>query len=379
MRVLVNAVSGRRGGIFTYTRNLHAAFVNAGVDATIGLPYAGPGEEAGTSFEVNVDGFSPIRRLAWEQTVWRRIVHKRAPTVLFSSANFALLQSPVPQLLLMREGGLFNPVYLRHIMPTLGNKLRMENILRRQMMLRSIRAASAVMFPSETLFDWVRAYCPEIESRGVVNSYGIDLTRFTPQQPEPPQADGPLRLLYVSVYYPHKDPLTLLESVRSIRAMGIEATAHITMAESEFSPWPQGPGIYAQLSAAEQQGLLKLGPIQHEALNDTYHGNDIFIFPSMSETFGFPLVEAMASGLPVIASDTLTNREICGPAALYYPPFDAEALTARILQLRARPELYRQLSEDGVKRAHTRFNLNDHFSRLLGILQRISDMRGAAA
>ena len=102
-----------------------------------------------------------------------------------------------------------------------------------------------------------------------------------------------------------------------------------------------------------------------------YQTYDIFVFPSVSETFGFPLVEAMASGLPVIASDTLTNREICGPTALYYPPFDAEALAQRIQELRARPDLYRWLSEKGVERARLRFNLADHFDRLVTILERL--------
>src|SRR5512146_1422846 len=98
-------------------------------------------------------------------------------------------------------------------MPELGIGLRIENILRRQMMLRSIRAATAVMFPSETLRDWVFSFCPDVANRGIVNSYGVDLSRFWSKQLAPPAADGPLRLLYVSVYYPHKDPQTLLEAV----------------------------------------------------------------------------------------------------------------------------------------------------------------------
>lgn len=372
MKLLVNAVSGRRGGIFTYTRNLHAAFLRANVDAAIALPYAGLGEATGTSFAVKVDGFGPIRRLLWEQTTWRNTVRERRPSILFSSANFALLHCPVPQLLLMREGGLFNPFYLRHVMPTLGPRLRLENVLRRRMMIASIRASSAVMFPSETLYDWVRAYCPEVEERGIVNSYGIDLSRFPSKIPIPPKKEGPVRILYVSVYYPHKDPLTVLQAVGLLRQAGRPAIAHLTMSEEEFSPWPQGPATYRELLKGERQGLLRLGPIPHDELTTTYHENDIFVFPSVSETFGFPLVEAMASGLPVIASDTLTNREICGAAALYYPPFNARALAERIQQLSSRPDLYRWLSEKGIQQASGCFRLEDHFNRLMGILERVS-------
>jgi glycosyltransferase involved in cell wall biosynthesis len=373
MKVLVNAFSARRGGIFTYTRNLRAAFTKNGIDATIAMPAAGPDDQLGISFAVNVDRFNPVHRLYWEQTTWRAIVRRHNPSVLFSSANFALFRCPVPQLLLMREGGLFNPFYLRHIMPTLGKGLGIENILRRHLMLRSIRAATLVMFPSETLRDWVLTYCPDLAGRDVVNSYGVDLDHFRPSQPKPPAADEPLRLLYVSVYYPHKDPQTLLEAVRILRARGMDAQARITMEQPQFKHWPPGPAVYAALKAGERDGHLVLGPVRYEDLPATYHAHDFFIFPSVSETFGFPLVEAMACGLPVIASDTPTNREICGAAALYYPAFDASALAQRVLDLRARPDLYRWLTAKGVERARDRFNLADHFKRLVALLEQIQD------
>lgn len=375
MRVLVNAISARRGGIFTYTRNLQAAFVKAGIDVTTAVPDSEPGDTTGTALAVNVDRFSPLHRFYWEQTEWRAIVRRHNPTVLFSSANFALLRSPVPQLLLMREGGLFNPFYIRHVMPTLGSSLRIENVLRRKMMLRSIQSASVVMFPSETLRDWICSYCPPVAECGAVNHYGVDLSRFSPKPPAPPSATGPLSLLYVSVYYPHKDPQTLLEAVRKLRAQGIAAHARITMEESQFELWPPGRDAYKALQVGEHEGHLILGPVRYENLRATYHTHDIFVFPSVSETFGFPLVEAMACGLPVIACDTLTNREICGPAALYFPPFDAGILAQRVQELRARPDLYRWLSGKGVERARRQFNLADHFDRLVAILERLHHER----
>ncbi|MDC0033962.1 glycosyltransferase, partial [Alphaproteobacteria bacterium] len=103
-----------------------------------------------------------------------------------------------------------------------------------------------------------------------------------------------------------------------------------------------------------------------------YGSNDIFVFPSVSETFGFPLVEAMACGLPIIAADTLTNREICGQAALYFPPSDATALAGSIKELRTRPALYGWMRDTGIRRANSRFNLVDHFNRLVTVLGEMS-------
>lgn len=379
MKVLVNAVSARRGGIVTYTRSLQKEFHKAGIDATVALAHPMVDGEANTSFAVKVDGFSALHRLWWEQTTWRMIVKRHRPTVLFSSANFALLGCPVPQLLLMQEGGLFNPFYVRHVMPTLGARLRTQNVLRRVLMLKSLRAATEVMFPSETLRDWVVSFCPELAERGVVNSFGIDLGRLEPVRATPPARNGPIRLLYVSVYYPHKDPQTLFDAIKLLRARGVEAYGQITMSEPEFALWPAGKAVYRDLKRGEREGLLALGHVRHQDLRAAYQAHDIFVFPSVSETFGFPPVEAMAYGLPVIASDTLINREICGPAALYYPPFDAEILAARVQELRARPDLYRWLSEKGAERVRRRFNLSDHFSRLMTILERLHSERRSPA
>ena len=368
VRVLINAISARRGGIVTYTSDLVRGLRARQVDATIALPPSNPEVIAAHTLAVDVERFGALRRFLWEQISWRKIVQRHAPDVLFSSANFGLLRSPVPQMLMMSEGGVFNPLYLDHVMPRLGLYLQTLNRIRRMLMLRSIRAAPVVMLPTETLYRWILQYCPELEGRAVVNSYGIDLALFVPQPVREIAQDGPVRLLYVSVYYPHKDPETLSRAVRLLRQEGIDAVAHITMTEPEFRHWPCGEHDYRSLKAAERQGHVTLQSVLHGDLPETYGANDIFVFPSVSETFGFPLVEAMACGQPVLAADTRTNREICGTAARYFPPFDAVALAALIKELRDQPALYRAMREAGIARARERFDLFDHFDRLAAVL-----------
>ena len=368
MKVLVNALSARRGGIITYTQNLAGSFADLSLDATIvGPPELTQGQK--TILTIDVGDFSSLKRILWEQTAWRQYVKSFNPDILFSSANFALYHCPVPQLLLMREGGLFNPFYLRNIYPFLGNRIKIQTRLRRHFMIRSMRASSTIMFPSETLRNWVASWVPDLVDRFVVNSYGIDHSHFkTDQEIVLPKKDA-VKLLYVSVYYPHKDPSTLSDAVVQLHQRGIDAHARVTMASNEFHPWPSGARDLAKLQLAERNGQAKLGSIIYKDLPGVYHNADIFVFPSISETFGFPLVEAMAAKLPIIAADTLINQEICGPTALYYNPSDATSLANKVEELLNRPDLYRWMSESGEKRVKEKFTWRGHADRLISILE----------
>ena len=367
MKVLMNAISARRGGIATYTRNMIATLPREGVDAKIAVPPDLASTDPSATIAVEIGRYGAVRRFFWDQMVWRRTVQAERPDVLFSSANFGLLNSPVRQLLLMREGGLFNPYYLDHVFSTLSFRTQQLHRLRRRLMQMSIRHADAVMFPSATLRDWVARFEPGVMARAVVNSYGINLGRFTPRDEAPPGNSAPLRLLYVSVYYPHKDPLSFARAVAILRSKGRAAVGRITMDRNDFGPWPNRIDEYDALLKHQADGDIMLGSVDSQALPALYSASDIFVFPSISETFGFPLVEAMASGVPVIAADTLINREVCGPAALYFPPQDAEILAERINDLAERRDLYQWLRAEGLERARQRFSWHAHLGRLVTI------------
>lgn len=76
-----------------------------------------------------------------------------------------------------------------------------------------------------------------------------------------------------------------------------------------------------------QLGKLKLvGHVDDEELRALYENAAAFIFPSRYEGFGLPPLEAMALGCPVIASNAAAIPEVCGSAALYFDPDDAETL-----------------------------------------------------
>jgi phosphatidylinositol alpha 1,6-mannosyltransferase len=92
-----------------------------------------------------------------------------------------------------------------------------------------------------------------------------------------------------------------------------------------------GDGPYLEHCRAQAPaGTTFLGRLEGDDLATFYASADLFLFPSSTDTFGNVLLEAMASGLPIVAADATPTREIARDAATYYAPDDPDALAASL-------------------------------------------------
>jgi glycosyltransferase involved in cell wall biosynthesis len=91
------------------------------------------------------------------------------------------------------------------------------------------------------------------------------------------------------------------------------------------------------------------GPVDNEELSSIYAMAKVFCFPSFAEGFGLPPLEAMASGVPVIVSNTTSMPEVCGEAALYVDPYDPKAIAQKTNQLLEDNSLYEQKVKEGLE------------------------------
>lgn len=376
MKILVNAISARMGGIVTYTRNLARSFSEREVDATIAVSSRFSADCQGVWRHWASD-LRPMARFAWEQTLWRRKVAELKPDVLFSSANFGLLSCPVPQVLLVREGGLFDPFYLANCTPAQGMKAALQRKVRRHLILASARCSDRVVTPTAAMRDLLLQWAPDLNGKIVVNSYGTMSDSFAPSPMgmRPWRADGCLRLIYVSVYYPHKQPELVCRAVEGLQAAGMDAHATITMDIRETEDFKGGSYDNLMMSQALERGQITLGRRPYEKLPNLYREHDVFVFPSISETFGHPMVEAMGCGLPVVAADTPVNREVCGDAALYFQPLSVASLIQCLGQLDQDHQLRARLIARGRERVVNSFTWNGHVDRMIGILGDVASKR----
>ena len=122
----------------------------------------------------------------------------------------------------------------------------------------------------------------------------------------------------------------------------------------------------------------ELGPVRYSDLPDVYGAHDVFAFPSISETFGHPMAEALAAGIPIVAADTAVNREVLGDAALYHAPLRASELAAAVRRLDADPTERERLVAGGRKRAEAMFDWNSHVDNLLRVFEDVLRARRQA-
>jgi len=156
-------------------------------------------------------------------------------------------------------------------------------------------------------------------------------------------------VLTVGTLAPHKNLITVVKAMKILRERG-----HLSF--QLLAVGAQGRKNSSVLKAVWSSGLTCedirfLGYVPEEDLPILYSGSCLFVFPSLYEGFGLPLVEAMACGVPVVASNTSSIPEVVGDAALLVPPTEPEAFAEAILRVRSDAGLRKAMIEKGLSRA----------------------------
>lgn len=158
--------------------------------------------------------------------------------------------------------------------------------------------------------------------------------------------------LYLGSDKHHKNLKGLLQAWEKVR------TTDVILVCAGFWNHPSKE-VKNMLQRAEQDGrVFYLGPIEESALPSLYSAAEAFIFPSLYEGFGLPILEAMACETPVICSRIPSLSEISGNAALQVNPSDSGTLAERIDELLNDRNLQQDLRERGLHRAR-KFTWNE--------------------
>jgi glycosyltransferase involved in cell wall biosynthesis len=385
--MVVNAASAKMGGAVTYLTNLlrYLPPTESGHEFYIFLPSEIAAELKGLNQSVKLTPTSAgharwWKRLWWEQVTLRRCLRELHADALFSTANFGMFRCPVRQILLVRIALYFSRIYIDTFLPQHSLRFRLSFRLRRWLCCQSVRWADVVMTPTQVMRDDLRAYVDVSRAKGMVNHYGVaEAVDRGIASSRPRGEQSPIRLLYISLYAEHKNLATLLQALPLLNKDGIGKFVLVTTVNPAWKGASWTLTYRADTQLAHRQDIapwLKFAdPLGPKEIEEQYRRADIFVFPSLTESFGHPLVEAMAHGLPIVASDTRVNREICGDAAIYFSPLDPDHLAQAIRRVATNQPLRNRLSSDGQQRARARFRWDTHVRRILEIA-RAEDPKG---
>jgi glycosyltransferase involved in cell wall biosynthesis len=377
IKLFINGWAATAGGGLTYLRNVIPHLARR-VDAeTTVLLNPEIRREFGAlpniSFlEAQPSGGVP-QRFFREQTRLPKLIRQSRAQVLISAGNFALWRSPVPQILLSRNSLYTSGDFIRDLRTRGDYTIWFDTLAKGWLARSSISRADITVAPSE-------AFAHELSLWSGQNvrflAHGFDSDAFDADAcPLTSEVRGQLenghealRLLFVSHYNYYRNFETLLRAM-SILSSKLKGKIKLFLTCQLRSG--ENPGNYRTESAAlltrdlrESQSVVELGTIPYRSLHHLYHACHIYVTPAYAESFAHPLVEAMSSGLPVVASDLAVHREICEDAAIYFPRFSPEALAERVLQIQRSPELAEKLSRAGLRRARD-FSWSEHVERLL--------------
>jgi glycosyltransferase involved in cell wall biosynthesis len=113
--------------------------------------------------------------------------------------------------------------------------------------------------------------------------------------------------------------------------------------------------------------VIALGNVNTEFLCELYRGCDIFLFPSLHEGFGIPLIEAMASGIPFITSNRNSLPEVAGDSGAVCDPYNVEFMADTILQIIQNEKLKADIVRKGLARAKT-FSAENQYQSLRRVI-----------
>lgn len=288
---------------------------------------------------------------------WPRVETLFGRLDVFVATNYAILPTRrTTNIALLHDVG-------RLVYPHLYGR---RQVLRSRLMVRRCaRFADILMVPTESV-------AREVVALGLAR---IDRIRVVPwfARPLPPAAvDGgglPVEGPYLLCVATHERRKNIPLLVRAFQRAAELLPHHLVIAGGS------GPDSEAVLATARSNGASDrihfvghADPIQLAAL---YRNAEVAVCPSRYEGFGLTLLEAMASGCPVLATDIGAHREVGGDAVRLVPPDDEQAITAGLVEL-ARDDLARrQLRDLGLERSR-RFSTGETRRRFGNLLSSLS-------
>lgn len=231
----------------------------------------------------------------------------------------------------------------------------------------AVRRATAILTPS-------RNTAEDLLSRTGVDPARLHVIPLAPALPSGPldvdetlsRLKVPSRfVLFVGTLEPRKNLVRLVRAYRRVAANGLP---HALVLAGPLG-WHH-EALMRELALEGPGEIVMTGPLSGEEVDALYRAADVFAYPSLYEGFGLPVAEAMARGVPTVASATSSIPEVAGDAALGVDPRSVPELAHAIESLLTDVELAERCAARGRAQAE-RFSWDETARRTLEVYERV--------
>lgn len=311
----------------------------------------------------------PIRTL-WQQFFLGHWLKKDKLNIYLSINGLLPIRCSVPAVSIVHD------LIWYHFPQTEAYHIRLIN---RFALKRSVRQAKHCICDSEVTKRDLMKYAQIGEEKITVIYAGVD-DRFKPQSQEQILAvckqNGivPPYILFVGSLKPHKNLERLIKAYQKFclrleeKREKIPELVLVGFEERRTAP------IYRLIKELRLENRIKFtGYVRDSELVTLYSGATIFVFPSLIEGFGLPLLEAQACATPVICSNAGSLPEVGGESVLYFDPYNIEEMAEQLTKLYLDKALQQTLRQKGFENL-TRFSWQKTAHQLLSILTKSAEI-----
>jgi glycosyltransferase involved in cell wall biosynthesis len=281
---------------------------------------------------------SPAADALWHTRVGR-LAARRCDVYLATNSYLSPILTPVPTALIVYDLAALDPATSPNRRSALVERLTVD---------RAVGRAAALICISRATADALLARCPAAAGRVTVAPLAASPVPAgaTLAADERAGLPAPGFVLAVGTLEPRKN---LPRLVAAFVTLPTELQAAHPLVVVGASGWRTGETLGALQSLGDR--CRRLGHVSDAALAELYRRCALFCYPSLSEGFGLPVLEAMAAGAPVLTSNTSSLPEVGGDAAAYVDPLSEPAIAAALRELLEDPDRRRALSAAGPARA----------------------------
>ncbi|MBI5863996.1 MAG: glycosyltransferase [Planctomycetes bacterium] len=288
------------------------------------------------------------------------LVAARRPDVVWGLGNFGLPRPPCPQAVLCQDAHfVYEPTQQPRVLWTFTSDLRVA----RTRLRRSLPNSQLVFCQTNVM---IRRFRETFQFAGEMSLFPAAVSRIASEPNDAPpriyeQLKGRFVLLALTRYYRHKNLELLIEMFERHPAELADVSVVLTI-----DP-PQGYGADEFLrriaNSPAREHFVNVGPVRRTELAAYYNGAAALITPTVLETTCLPYLEAMQYGTPILTGDLDFSREMCGDAAFYFDPWNADSAFEAVMRFRADPSIGPALVACGRKRVEQHFRTWDEIVR----------------